>query len=170
MSPKLHQVYIALGSNVGDRAGNFRQAIDALAEFVSITRKSPIYETKPWGYQNQRDFLNQVVSGETGLTPLDLMQQLKTIEQDLGREKNFTNGPRVIDLDLLFYDNLIVETPTLSIPHPRMRGRAFVLCPLADLAPDLRHPIFKKTVRELLAETDQQGISTFIINETQQLN
>jgi 2-amino-4-hydroxy-6-hydroxymethyldihydropteridine diphosphokinase len=167
MYPELHQVYIALGSNVGDRAAHFGLAKEALAAFVSITEQSPIYETKPWGYQDQRDFLNQVVSGETGLTPHDLMQQLKTIEQTLGREKNFTNGPRVIDLDLLFYDHLVVQTPTLTIPHPRMRGRAFVLYPLADLAPDLRHPIFKKTIRELLAETDQHGISTFVNNKTE---
>ena len=128
-----------------------------------VTERSPIYETEPWGYYDQRDFFNQVIGGETGLSPNDLMRQLKTIERDLGREKNFTNGPRAIDLDLLFYDQLVLETTTLTIPHPRMRGRAFVLRPLADLAPDLRHPGFNLTVKELLAETDQGGINPFVI-------
>jgi 7,8-dihydro-6-hydroxymethylpterin-pyrophosphokinase len=90
------------------------------------------------------------------------MRKLKIIESDLGREKNFTNGPRVIDLDLLFYDQLVIETPILTIPHPRMRGRAFVLRPLADLAPDLRHPVLNLNVNELLEETNQQGIKPFI--------
>jgi 2-amino-4-hydroxy-6-hydroxymethyldihydropteridine diphosphokinase len=166
MEPEFHQVYIALGSNVGDRAAHFELAIEALAEFVTVTERSPIYETEPWGFYDQRDFLNQVVGGETGLSPNDLMRQLKTIERNLGREENFTNGPRVIDLDLLFYDQIVIETATLTIPHPRMRGRAFVLRPLADLAPDLRHPGFNKTVSELLAETDQQGIKPFFINGT----
>ena len=162
MEPELHQVYVALGSNVGDRAAHFEQALEALAEFVTVTERSPIYETEPWGFDDQRDFLNQVVGGETRLSPNDLMRQLKTMERDLGREKNFTNGPRAIDLDLLFYDQLAMETPILSIPHPRMRGRAFVLRPLADLAPDLRHPILNLTVNELLAETNQGGIKPFV--------
>jgi len=162
MDPELHQVYIALGSNVGDRAAHFELALGALGKFVTVTERSPIYETEPWGYDDQQDFLNQVVSGETRLSPYELMGKLKIIESDLGREKNFTNGPRVIDLDLLFYDQLAMETPTLTIPHPRMRGRAFVLRPLADLAPDLRHPGLNLTVNELLTETNQQGIKPFI--------
>ena len=161
METELHQVYIALGSNVGDRAAHFELAIEALGKFVMVTERSPIYETEPWGYYDQRDFLNQVVGGETDISPNDLMRQLKIIERDLGREKNFTNGPRVIDLDLLFYDQLVIETATLTIPHPRMRGRAFVLRPLADLDPDLRHPVYELTVSELLAETDQGGINPF---------
>lgn len=161
METELHQVYIALGSNVGDRATHFELAIEALGKFVMVTERSPIYETEPWGYYDQRDFLNQVVGGETDISPNDLMRQLKIIERDLGREKNFTNGPRVIDLDLLFYDQLVIETATLTIPHPRMRGRAFVLRPLADLDPDLRHPVYELTVSELLAETDQGGINPF---------
>ena len=121
--------------------------------------QSPVYETPPWGYLDQPAFLNQVVRGETGLSPDELLAFLKQIEAQLGRVKTIANGPRSIDLDILFYDDLVFESPTLSLPHPRLEGRGFVLKPLVDLAPDLIHPLLHKSMRQLLQETDCSGIS-----------
>jgi 2-amino-4-hydroxy-6-hydroxymethyldihydropteridine diphosphokinase len=123
--------------------------------------QSPIYETSPWGYTDQPDFLNQVVQAETDLPPEQLLPHLKSIEVALGRAPNFRYGPRLIDLDILFYDDLVLQTPDLIIPHPRLTKRAFVLMPLADLAPDLRHPVLGQTVRQLLAGVDPQGIRRY---------
>jgi 2-amino-4-hydroxy-6-hydroxymethyldihydropteridine diphosphokinase len=151
-------VYIALGSNLGDRRTNLQAAAQALQPSVRLLEYSPVYETPPWGYLDQPAFLNQVVKGETELSPGELLDLLKRLEVEMGRQKTVLNGPRLIDLDILFYDDLIVDTPQLTIPHPRMRGRGFVLAPLADLAPDLRHPRLGMTVGELLDEADRSGI------------
>jgi 2-amino-4-hydroxy-6-hydroxymethyldihydropteridine diphosphokinase len=164
-------VYIALGSNLGDRPANLKTAVQALQPSVSILDCSPIYETPPWGYVDQPAFLNRVVKGQTQLSPGELLDLLKRVEADMGRQKTMLNGPRLIDLDILFYDNLVLDTPQLTIPHPRMGGRGFVLVPLADLAPDLRHPILGATVREMLNAADRSGItpypSTVVKNTTQ---
>ncbi len=144
-------VYIALGSNLGARGALLRGALDRLEEQVAVTAVSPVYETDPVGYTEQGPFLNAVVGGTTTLAPRALLRALLRIERDLGRERPFPNAPRTIDLDLLFYDALVLDTPDLTVPHPRLHERAFVLAPLADIAPALRHPRLDRTLEALLA-------------------
>ena len=154
-------VYIALGSNLGDRSANLEAAVEALPPSVRVLLRSPIYETPPWGYTDQPAFLNQVVQAETDLTPQDLLTYLKKLEEKLGRQPTFQYGPRKIDLDILLYDDLVLETPSLTIPHPHLAERAFVLLPLADLAPDLVHPVLGITVTEMLSKLNQEGIHLY---------
>ena len=156
-----HVVYIALGTNLGNRLDNLRAAFGALPPEVSVLAESHVYETPPWGYEDQPSFLNMVIKAETELEPEQLLQYLKELETELGREQSFHWGPRLIDLDILFYDDLVLDSPPLIIPHPRLHERAFVLVPLMDLAPELIHPVFKKSVRELIAEVNTQGIVRF---------
>jgi 2-amino-4-hydroxy-6-hydroxymethyldihydropteridine diphosphokinase len=151
-------VYLALGTNLGDRRANLRAAVKALPPEVRLLAESPIYETPPWGYAGQPAFLNQVIKAETELGPRALLAYLKRLETELGRMPTFRYGPRQIDLDILFYDDVILNEDGLTIPHPRLPERAFVLVPLADLAPDLQHPVLGKTVQQLLAEVDRSGI------------
>ena len=158
-------VYLALGSNLGDRLSNLSAAIDALSPEVRSEACSPVYETPPWGYSEQPSFLNQVIRAETNLEPLDLLGHLKATELKLGRQPGFQNGPRLIDIDILFYEYLIFQSEDLVIPHPRLSERAFVLAPLVDLAPDLRHPLLGQTAQELLARVDAAGIHWFAPGE-----
>ncbi len=156
-----HLVYLALGTNLGDRPANLRAAIAALASIVTVLAESPVYETPPWGVTDQPPFLNMAIKGETRLDPLALLTELKRLETRLGRRPSIRYGPRLIDVDILFYDDLILNTPELVIPHPRLHERAFVLVPLADLAPDLAHPVLGKSVRELLAAVDATGVERY---------
>lgn len=154
-------VIIALGTNLGERVKNLSDARAGLALYLRIDKISPIYETEPWGYADQPMFLNQVILGETTLTPQELLKTLKSIEQRMGREKTFKNGPRLIDLDLISYGNLILDTEQLKIPHPGLQERAFVLVPLLDIAPDWEHPVLKQQIRTLAKKVDQQGVILF---------
>jgi 2-amino-4-hydroxy-6-hydroxymethyldihydropteridine diphosphokinase len=149
--PPLHTVYIGFGSNLGDRLASMQAARNRLPPAVELTRCSPLYESAPWGDTDQPAFLNAVCQGRTALDPHDLLAHLKQIERDVGRIPSRRWGPRAIDLDLLFYDDLVLDSPTLTIPHPRLHERAFALRPLADLAPDLRHPRLGRSVAELAA-------------------
>ena len=161
-------VYLALGTNLGDRLANLRAALDALsrstphAQSIIIHRQSSIYETPPWGYTDQPAFLNMAVKCETGLEPESLLKRLKQIEVRVGRVESFRWGPRQIDIDILFYDDLVFESKSLTIPHPRLHERAFVLVPLADIAPDHVHPVLKKNVSQLLDECDATGVELFL--------
>ena len=156
-----HTVFIALGANLGDRLANLNAAVEAMPPSLRPVAASPVYETQPWGYSDQPVFLNQVVQAETGLDPFELLAFLKGLENRLGRQAAFRYGPRSIDLDILFYDDLILETRGLVIPHPHLAERAFVLVPLADLAPNLHHPVLGLRVRELLDKVDRQGVRVF---------
>ena len=156
-----HTVYLALGSNLGDRLANLKQAIAALPPQMEVKAKSRVYETPPWGYADQPMFLNQVIKANTYLEFELLLKHIKRLEVALGRKPSFKNGPRLIDLDILFYDDLVMETSSLVIPHPHIHERGFVLLPLMDIAPDLVHPVHKKSVREMIASCDVSGIHEF---------
>jgi 2-amino-4-hydroxy-6-hydroxymethyldihydropteridine diphosphokinase len=151
-------IYLSLGSNLGDRAGNLEQAIKGLPEAgVRVLRSSSLYETEPVDYLDQPWFLNSVVEAETSLAPARLLEALQAIEHDLGSEKLIPRGPRLIDLDVLFYGDDIIHAAGITIPHPRLAQRRFVLVPLVELAPKLRHPVLQKTAAELLAGTADES-------------
>jgi len=154
-----HIVYLALGSNLEDRAANLKTAIASLPPQMEVKAKSQIYETLPWGYTDQPMFLNQVVRTKTYLEAEPLLKHIKRLEVALGRKDSFPNGPRLIDIDILLFDDLILETPSLVIPHPHLHERAFVLLPMMDIAPDLIHPVHKKSIRELASLCDVGGIT-----------
>ena len=147
----MKRVYLSLGSNIGDREGNLRKAVERLAaQEIRVLHASRIYETEPVDYKDQAWFLNQVVEAETALFPMQLLTRIGRVERELGRRRTVRNGPRTIDIDILFYGLATVETARLEIPHPRIAQRRFVLAPLAELAPDLRHPVTHRSVRQML--------------------
>lgn len=153
-------IYLGLGANLGDRPANLLTATAALLPQVRVLRLSAVYETEPWGYPDQPAFLNQVIEAETELPPLELLAYLKQIEVTLGRQPSFQYGPRLIDLDILLYGDQVVELPELAIPHPHLAERAFVLVPLAELAPNLRHPRTGITVLEMSKAVNSSGVSS----------
>jgi 2-amino-4-hydroxy-6-hydroxymethyldihydropteridine diphosphokinase len=144
--------YIGLGSNLGDRAENLKNAIKEISSLprVAVFRKSTVTETEPVDYRDQPRFLNQVIIIETALAPLDLLAALKNTEQELGREKSIPKGPRSIDLDILLYDDMILETEELTIPHPEITNRRFVIDHLVELNPGLTDPRTRKKYRTML--------------------
>lgn len=154
-----HTVYLALGTNIGDREANLKEALQLLPPQVQILTVSRLYETAPAYILDQSAFLNIALKGHTALPPADLLTYLKQAEKKLGRRPTRRYGPRLIDLDIIFYDDLIYEIPDLQIPHPRMSERGFVLYPLADVAAEVVHPSLKQTVADLLAHLpDSEGI------------
>ena len=144
-------VYIGIGSNLGNREKNCRQAVELLEnKGILIKKKSSLYETEPWGIRDQPLFFNMAIEIETELKPEELLEVLQAVETEIGREKTFKWGPRIIDLDILLYDDIILREETLTIPHPLMHERDFVLRPLSEIAPDMKHPILQLSIGELL--------------------
>jgi 2-amino-4-hydroxy-6-hydroxymethyldihydropteridine diphosphokinase len=156
-----HQAYLSLGANLGDRLGQLKQALNHLRSAGSLEAISSCYETKPVGYPDQPDFLNLACKITTELSPDELLKTLKMIERQMGRQPSFRNAPRPIDIDILFFDDLVLDSAELVIPHPRISERAFVLAPLADIDPEIVHPLSGLTVREMLERSDRQGIMPF---------
>ena len=146
-----HEAYIALGSNMNDKKKYIMDAIKALNadDNIEVDKTSSIIETEPYGYTNQDVFLNGVVKVSTLLTPNELLEKIHKIEEEAGRERTIHWGPRTLDLDIIFYDDIVLDSEDLIIPHPDMHNRDFVLKPLCELTPYLRHPIMGKTVSEL---------------------
>jgi len=154
--------YIGLGANLGDREANINAALDGLARSdCRLTQVSSMYETAPVGFSGQPDFLNAVAEIETDLKPAELMAALAEIECKIGREETFRWGPRKIDLDILLYGDETLAEDNLAIPHPEMHRRAFVLTPLVEIAPLVRHPATGRTAREMSAEVGEEGVRKY---------
>ncbi|MFN5345885.1 MAG: 2-amino-4-hydroxy-6-hydroxymethyldihydropteridine diphosphokinase [Bacteroidota bacterium] len=148
---------LLLGCNIGSCESTFIETLSSFEKKCGkIILQSSLYRTEPWGFSDQSDFLNQVVIIETFLTPLELLNETREIESELGRSRMIINGPRIIDIDILFYNDLEVITNDLIIPHPRLHLRKFTLIPLNEITPDYTHPSLKKTIAELLVECDDE--------------
>jgi 2-amino-4-hydroxy-6-hydroxymethyldihydropteridine diphosphokinase len=168
-SESIKTVYLSLGSNLEDRAGQIAQAVEQLgAQGMRLVRQSSLYETETLDLLDQGWFLNCVIEAKTDLMPRELLQSLLEIERSLGRRRRIPRGPRTIDVDILLYGSSVIRLPDLEIPHPRMAERRFVLVPLAEISPDVRHPVLEKTIAELLAETsDRSQVRPYHGNETE---
>jgi 2-amino-4-hydroxy-6-hydroxymethyldihydropteridine diphosphokinase len=146
----LSEVYLGLGSNLGDRRGNIGRAVDMLRRLSGDVTVSSLYETSPQGFSGQPWFINAACRLWTRLSPFELLACLKDIQAGLGSPRAFANGPRALDIDILLYGQRVLDTPSLTVPHPRMAQREFVLAPLAEIAPHVRHPVRNETMRSLL--------------------
>jgi 2-amino-4-hydroxy-6-hydroxymethyldihydropteridine diphosphokinase len=155
------RIYLSLGTNLGNREANLEAVKAELPPEVIILDASPIYETEPWGFLDQPDFLNQVLAVETSLKPSELLEHIKGIEQKIGRKPSIRFGPRIVDIDILFFGDQIIQEEDLEIPHPRLRDRAFVLIPLADIDPDLVYPGTDLSISDLLLDVDLTGVDLY---------
>lgn len=164
----LHKAYLLLGSNRGDRFSMLNQARELIREQTGrISQESSVFESVPWGFSDETNFLNQVICIETFFLPLDLLDRLMHIETILGRTRNAGGySSRLIDIDILFYDNIVLIDENLTIPHPRLHERLFTLLPLAELTEDLIHPKMHFTVGELLQQCEDKSDVRIFINET----
>ncbi len=160
-------VYLSLGSNLGDREANLEAVFRELPPLVNVIASSSIYQTEPWGFQDQPDFLNQVILTETALSPWELLIYLKKIEKNIGRKSSFLFGPRLVDIDILFYRDQVIHEEELIIPHEKIFERAFVLVPLAEIAPELMHPENGMTISDLLNTVDTSGVSLYGGNQVE---
>ncbi len=166
--PKNSLVYLSLGSNIGEKIYYINQAISMINKIdgTNITAISSIYNTPPIGYTEQDFFLNCAVEIMTTLTPIQLLHQIQSIEKTLGRERTIKWGPRSIDIDIIFFDQLIINEPDIQIPHPHLQDRAFVMLPLNDINSEFLHPYYKKTVRELLSQLPTEELRYINILDT----
>ena len=165
-STNLHTAYIALGSNLDSRVGSpyetIHAAFHALSEIGEVTAQSSLYETAPVGLVQQPPFINAVAALQTSAAPEKLLEKMLALELSFGRDRQYgaPKGPRTLDLDLLLLDDLIVNTPTLTLPHPALAERRFVLAPLAEVAPELMHPALRRTIRDLLRDLPNTGTNS----------
>lgn len=163
MPSGLVTAYIGLGSNLGDRSRNLAGAVERLTSVGIVTAVSTIYETKPWGVDGyQPRYLNQVVAVSTTLDPLEVVTELLSIEYSLGRAREEKNTSRTLDMDLLLHGDNVVNASGVTVPHPRLHERGFVLVPLVEIAPDLVHPLLKRPIADLATESDRSGISGMV--------
>lgn len=158
---KSFNIYLSLGSNLGDRLANLNNAKSLLSSKIIIHQTSSVYHTPPWGYNNQNAFLNIVLRASTSLPPFELLKFIKSSEVQLGRIPSFKYGPRRIDIDIIKYDTLVINSDHLVIPHPQYHNRAFVLIPLLELDKNHNHPILKSSITELIQHTDTSDITSF---------
>ncbi|HEY0434071.1 MAG TPA: 2-amino-4-hydroxy-6-hydroxymethyldihydropteridine diphosphokinase [Chitinophagaceae bacterium] len=158
----MNTVYLLLGSNLGDRRLALARAVNSIGKTGKVGSCSPVYETAPWGNSGQPAFLNQAIELHTNFEAGVLMEELLRIEKTMGRERGAKYGPRTLDIDILLFNDEVISTPELTVPHPAMQDRRFVLTPLADIAADVVHPVVQKTISSLLADcTDHLAVTIY---------